>query len=183
LPFKRKKKGRLPIKLLMKKNYVVTRQGNAKELTDKIKKQGWTELGFPRKGKQKLTAQVHFPPKVVDYLQNGANIKVFQVSSGQAPSFKPRVDVVLEGTHACFHSNTLLHHYVMQIPKKKTSVLGVDINRLGQYMVAFNAPVPLPKDLLQLAEQYPTLVIKPSLNLLEVCFASEKSMILKVVAS
>ncbi len=154
LPFKRKKKGRLPIKLLMKKNYVVTRQGNAKELTDKIKKQGWTELGFPRKGKQKLTAQVHFPPKVVDYLQNGANIKVFQVSSGQAPSFKPRVDVVLEGTHACFHSNTLLHHYVMQIPKKKTSVLGVDINRLGQYMVAFNAPVPLPKDLLQLAEQY-----------------------------
>jgi hypothetical protein len=154
LPFKRKKKGRLPIKLLMKKDYVITRQGNSKELTEQIKKQGWTELGFPQKGKRKLNAQVHFPSKASEYIRNGAHIKVFQVSSGQAPSFKPRVDVVLEGTHACFHSSTLLHHYVAQFPRNKLSILGVDINRLGQYMVAFNTPVPLPKDLLQLAEQY-----------------------------
>ena len=153
-PFKRKKKGRLPIKLLMKKNYVITRQGNAQELTDQIRNQGWTELSFPKQGKKRLVAQVHFPPKVVEYLNNGAHIKVFQVSSGQAPSYKPRVDVVLEGEHICFHSFTLLHRYLPQIPSKKISTLGVDINRLGQYMVVFNSAAPLPPDLLDLANHY-----------------------------
>jgi hypothetical protein len=157
LPFKRKKKGRLPIKLLMKKDYVIARQGNAKELTEQIKKKGWTELSFPKKGKKRLTAIVNFPPKVVNYLHNGACIKVFQVSSGQAPSFKPRVDVVLEGTHNCFHSSKLLYSYLSQIPGKKISILGVDINRLGQYMVAFNTAVSLPKNMLKLAEQYALL--------------------------
>ncbi len=159
-PFKRKKKGRLPIILLMNKNYVITRQGNAQEVTAQIQKQGWTELGFPSKGKQKLTAQVHFPPKVVEYLNNGAHIKVFQVTSGQAPRFKPRVDVVLEGVHACFRSTRLLHHYLRNISAKKTSILGVDINRLGQYMITFNAPIPLPQDLLDLAAQYEHLSTK-----------------------
>ncbi len=154
IPFKRKKKGRLPIKLLMKKNYVITRQGNAQELTDQIRKQGWTELGFPKKGKQRLAAQVHFSSKLLEYLNNGANIKVFQVSSGHAPSYKPRVDVVLEGAHGCFHSSTLLHRYLSQIPGKKISTLGVDINRLGQYMLVFNSAVPLPPDLLDLANHY-----------------------------
>ncbi|OLS33119.1 MAG: hypothetical protein HeimAB125_01900 [Candidatus Heimdallarchaeota archaeon AB_125] len=154
LPFKRKKKGRLPIKLLMGKNYVITRQGIAQELTDQVKKQGWTELGFPQQGKKKLTAQVHFPPKLLEYLNNGAHIKIFQVSSGHAPCYKPRVDVVLEGTHSCFHSSILLHRYLSQIPGKKSSVLGVDINRLGQYMVVFNSAIPLPPDLLALASHY-----------------------------
>ena len=38
LPFKRKKHGRLPIKLLMKNEYVITREGNANELTQQVKK-------------------------------------------------------------------------------------------------------------------------------------------------
>ncbi|MCG3258087.1 MAG: hypothetical protein KAU62_18410, partial [Candidatus Heimdallarchaeota archaeon] len=155
-----------PIKLLMKKNYVITRQGNAQELTEQLKKQGWTELGFPRKGKQKLTAQVHFPKKVVEYIKNGAHIKVFQVSSGYVPNYKPRIDVVLEGTHTCFHSSTLLHSYLSHIPGKKTSLLGIDINRLGQYMVAFNTSVALPQDILELAEHYEHLSenVLPELN-------------------
>ncbi len=153
-PFKRKKQGRLPIKLLMKKNYVITRQGNAQELTDQVKNQGWTELGFPKQGKKRVTAQVHVPKKVGEYLHNGARIKLFQVSSGQAPSYKPRVDVVLEGTHGCFHSSTLLHSYLPRIPRNKSLILGVDINRLGEYMVAFNTSVPLPQDLLHLVDHY-----------------------------
>jgi len=159
-PFKQKKKGRLPIKLLMKKSYVITRQGNAQELTDQVKKQGWTEFGFPKKGKQRLTAQVNFPPKLLEYLNNGAHIKVFQISSGHAPSYKPRVDAVLEGVHDCFHSSTLLHSYLSQIPGKKTSVIRVDINRIGQYMAVFNIPVPLPNDLLNLANHYDHLSTK-----------------------
>ena len=159
-PFKRKKKGRLPIKLLMKKNYVITRQGNSQEVTEQIQKQGWTELGFPKKGKKRIIAQVLFPKKIMTYLQNGAKFKVFQVSSGKAPMFKPRVDIVLEGTNDCFHSSTLLHRYLLTIPVKKISVLGLDINRLGQYMVAFNTPVPLPSDLLELAEHFTHLSTK-----------------------
>jgi hypothetical protein len=154
LPFKHKKKGRLPIKLLMKKEYVITRQGNAKELTKQIKKQGWTEFGFPQQGKELLKARVFFPPKVLEYLKNGAEIKIFQISSGPAPSFKPRVDVVLEGEHGSFHSSKFLQHYLRFIPSKNTSILGLDINRLGQYMVMFNTPVPLSPDLLALATQY-----------------------------
>ena len=160
LPFKRKKKGKLPIKLLMKMDYVISRQGNAKDLTNQIKNQGWTVLGFPKKGKKLLSAQVLFPPKVLKYIQNGANIRVFQVSSGQAPNYKPRVIVVLEGAHGCFHSSRLLHHYIKYIPGKKLSVLGIDINRLGRYMVVFNTPIPLPSDLLDLASQYDHLSTK-----------------------
>jgi len=160
LPFIRKKKGRLPVKLLMKKDYVITRQGNASELTRQVRKQGTTTLGFPQQGKQKLTAQILFPSKVVEYIRNGAEIKVFQVSSGSAPSFKPRVDVILEGTHDCFHSSTLLHNYLPQIPGGRKRVLGLDINRLGPYMVVFNIPVPLPKDLLKLAQRYQQLTNK-----------------------
>ncbi|MCE7748078.1 MAG: hypothetical protein GPJ51_06755 [Candidatus Heimdallarchaeota archaeon] len=159
-PFKRKKKGRIPIILLMKKDYVIPRQGNAKDLTNQVKNQGWTELGFPKKGKKRLSAKVLFPPKVLEYLQNGAHIRVFQVSSGQAPSYKPRVDVVLEGAHSCFHSSKLLHRYISNIPGKKLSVLGVDINRLGQYMVAFNTPIHLPSDLLDLVAKYNHLSTK-----------------------
>ncbi|MCE7749711.1 MAG: hypothetical protein GPJ51_15100 [Candidatus Heimdallarchaeota archaeon] len=160
LPFKRKKKGRLPVKLLMKKDYVITRQGNANYLTQQVKKQGWTTLGFPQQGKRKLNAQVLFPPKVLEYLRNGAEIKVFQVNSGKAPIFKPRVDVVLEGEHSCFRSSKLLHYYLRSIPGKKTSTLGIDINRLGQYMVVFNTPVPLSPDLLELATHYNHLSTK-----------------------
>jgi hypothetical protein len=160
LPFKRKKKGRLPIKLLMKKDYVITRQGNAKELTDQINKQGWTELGFPQKGKNKLVVKTLFPSKVREYIHNGAVIKLFQVSSGQAPSYKPRVDVVLEGTMDCFHSSTLLHTYLPSISGRKKSVLGLDINRLGVHMLAFNTSVSLPPDILLLAERYTHLTAK-----------------------
>ncbi len=143
-PFKRKKKGKLPIKLLMKKEYVITREGNAKVLTEKAKKQGWTELGFPQRGKKKAKARVLFLPKVLEYLRNGASIKILQVSSGEAPSYKPRVDVVLEGTHECFRSTTLLHHYMTTIPSGNIPTLGVDINRLGEFMVTFNTLVKLP---------------------------------------
>jgi len=160
LPFKRKKKGKLPVKLLMKKDYVITREGNSKELTNKVKKQGTTILGFPQKGKKKLTAEVLFSPKVLQYLDNGAEIKVFQVSSGGAPGFKPRVDVVLEGAHDCFHSSNLLKSYLLKIPKGKQSILGLDVNRLGKYMVVFNTPVSLPKDLMLLAKRYLKLTDK-----------------------
>ncbi|MHA1202320.1 MAG: hypothetical protein ACTSQ4_07345 [Candidatus Heimdallarchaeaceae archaeon] len=153
-PFKRKKHGRLPIKLLMKKEYVITREGNAKDLTRQVKNHGTTTLGFPQMGKKKLTAQVLFPPKVREYLKNGAEIKVFQISSGSAPSFKLPVDVVLEGTHDCFHSHKLLHTYLPKIPKKRKQVIGVDINRLGEFMVAFNTSIPLPSDLMKLAKRY-----------------------------
>ncbi|MBA7548241.1 hypothetical protein ES705_40689 [subsurface metagenome] len=159
-PFKRKKKGKLPIKLLMKKEYVITREGNAKVLTEKAKKQGWTDLGFPQRGKKKTKARVLFPPKVLEYLRNGANIKILQVSSGEAPSYKPRVDVVLEGTHECFRSTTLLHHYRSTIPLGNAPTLGVDINRLGKFMVTFNTSIDLPPDLLKLAERYNLLTDK-----------------------
>ncbi len=159
-PFKRKKKGKLPIKLLMKKEYVITREGNAKVLTAKVKKQGWTDLGFPQRGKKKVKARVLFPPKVLEYLRNGASIKILQVNSGEAPSYKPRVDVVLEGTHECFRSTTLLQHYMTTILSGNVPTLGVDINRLGEFMVAFNTPVKLPPDLLKLAERYTHLTDK-----------------------
>jgi len=157
LPFKRKNKGRLPIKTMMKKEYVITREGNAKELTRLVKKHGITTLGFPQMGKKKLNAQVLFPPKVLEYIDNGAEIKVLQVSSGGAPSFKLRVDVVLEGSHDCFHSSKLLRSYLPQVPGGRKKVLGLDINRLGEYMVVFNTPVPVPEDLLKLAERYQKL--------------------------
>jgi hypothetical protein len=55
---------------------------------------------------------------------------------------------------ARFHSSTLLHTYLPQIAGRKQAILGIDINRLGKHMVAFNIPLSLPPDLLHLAKNY-----------------------------
>lgn len=85
------------------------------------------------------------------------------MSSGQAQSFKPHVDVVMEGENACFYSTTLLHYYLRTIPVGKTSILGIDINRIAPYMVVFNISVPLPLDLVNLATHY-TLLSKKTIG-------------------
>lgn len=166
LPFKRKKKGKLPIILLMNKKYVISREGNAAELTNLAISRNWLKLDFPRKSKAKFSAKVWFPDKVLEYMNNGAIIKVFQVSSGEAPSYKFRVDVILEGTHDCFNSTKLLDYYLTSIPKGLLSTIGVDINRLGEFMISLNINVDLPIDLLLLAEKYLHLREKtlPELN-------------------
>lgn len=154
LPFKRKKKGNLPIQLMMKKNYVITRPGNAKDMTYLAFNNGRFELGFPKKNHPKLIAQVIFPSKIIEYIKNGAEIKVLQIRSGEAPSYKPRISVVMEGESTNFLSNKLVNEYKKQISKSQTSIIGVDINRIGEHMVSFNVTAKLPKDLLVLSNRY-----------------------------
>ena len=60
----------------------------------------------------------------------------------------------------CFHSSTLLHTYLPLISGRKKAVLGLDINRLGVHMVAFNTSVSLPPDILLLADRYSHLTAK-----------------------
>ncbi len=154
LPFGRKRKGNLPIILMMNKNYVITRPGNAKEMTYLAFKNGRFELGFPKRNHPKLTAQLIFPNKVIEYIKNGAEIKVLQIKSGKAPSYKPRINVIIEGESSNFLSNKLMNGYKNQIPSSQISTIGVDINRIGKHMVAFNVPSKVPNDLLLLSDKY-----------------------------
>jgi len=153
-PFNRIKKGRMPIILLMKKDYVIIRPGNAKKMTELALKDGSFDLGFPLKGFLRIDGSLIFPKKVVEYIKNGAKIKVLQIQSGHAPSYKLRVSVILEGSVKLFLSTKLVRDLCKRIKTKPTEVLGLDINRLSNYMLVFSNNVPLPKQLKLLIHRY-----------------------------
>jgi transposase len=50
--------------------------------------------------------------------------------------------------------------YQLSIPRGHEKILGIDINRLGPYMVVFNVPVRLPPDLMKLSTRYHHLTNK-----------------------
>lgn len=153
-PFKRKKKGRMPIILLMKKDYVVIRPGNAQKMTELALKDGSFDLGFPLKGFPRIEGSLIFPKKVYEYIKNGAKIKVLQIKHGLAPSYKLRVSVILEGSFKMFLSTKLTKELCKRVKTKPTEVLGLDLNRLSDYMLVFSNNIPLPKQLKFLIKRY-----------------------------
>jgi hypothetical protein len=165
-PFMRKTKGRLPIILLMKKDYVIVRPGNARKMTDMARTQGRFEFGFTLRKSPKITAFLVFPKKVIEYLQNGANVKILLVKSSPAPSYKIRVSVVLEGSTDMFLSTKLTNQLAKKIRTQQDDVLGLDINRLGEYMLALSNGVRIPKELKILIKRYKHLssVVIPQLS-------------------
>ncbi len=153
-PFKTKKKGRLPIILLMKKDYVIVRPGNAKQMTELVQRDGSFELGFPLKGYSRINGNLVFPRKVKEYIRNGAKIKLLKIQHGKAPSYKICVSVVLEGSNSMFISHKLTKKLLKPIRTNSSSVLGLDINRLSDYILAFSNQIRIPKEIKILIRKY-----------------------------
>ncbi|MBY9001630.1 MAG: transposase [Candidatus Heimdallarchaeota archaeon] len=165
-PYMKRKKGRIPIILLMNKDHLILRPGNSLQMTELAQKEGKFDLGFILKGFSCINGTLIFSSKVRTYLQRGAKIKVLIVRSSSAPSYKLRVSVVLEGTSSVFMSTRLINSYIKTIKVKKAKALGLDINRLGEHMLAFSSKVNLPDDFNLLIDRYEKLssVVIPQLS-------------------
>jgi len=183
LPFMRRKKGKIPIILLMKKDYVVLRPGNAKEMTELAKKYGKFNLGFTLKGFPRITGTLVFSPKILDYLRKGANIKVLLIQSGISPSYKIKVSVVLEGDSNLFLNTKCIKELLKSIQTKKTEILGLDINRLGEHMITFSNQIPIPPKLEKLVKRYLLITNKTipelSFSLKSKSFSKKSSLYVK----
>ena len=157
LPFIKKKRRNIPIILLMNKDHVILRPGNATQMTDLVKKKGMFDLVFVLKHNPRIYGTLVFSKRVQQYIHNGARIKVLMIQSGSEPSCKLKVSVVLEGDYKAFISTELIHKLIKQLRIKRTNFLGLDINRLGKYALAFSIDIPLTKKLLSLMNKYEKL--------------------------
>ena len=153
-PFRRKKKGRAPIILLMNERFVVMRPGNSEHMTFLARADGEFEIGFLLKNHPRITAKLVFSKKVRGYLLNGARIRVIYIRYSSAPSYKVRVSVNLEGPEEVFISTKLTDEFAKKIKVTKSEYIGVDVNRIGKHMLALSNDVKLPKELLILTERY-----------------------------
>jgi len=158
-PFERKK-ANLPIKMLMKHEYDIIRPGNSQKMTQLAKEQGCFELGFPCKGKKRITGNLLFTEKIIEYLKNGASVRILQIKSGKAPNYKPKISVVLHGTPSMFVSTKLAQKYANSMNLTAANILGLDVNRVGKHMLSFSNEVPLDSRLRSLSNHYLSLTRK-----------------------
>ncbi len=165
-PFRKKKKGRLPIQLIMCPKHVVLRPGSSKVMTELARKDGYFELGFVLRGFPRITCKLIFSKKILEYLNKGARIRSLLIRSNSSPSYKVRVSVIIEGTPSKFLSTKLLKQLSKKGSTKKVKSIGVDINRVSEHMIALSNKEPLSKNLLLLARKYNKLsnVIIPQLS-------------------
>ena len=153
-PFKKKKKGRLPIKLPMGERYVIIRPGNSDRMTELALQDGFFHLCFPLKGKRKIIGKLLFPDKIVEFIKKGARIRILQICSGEAPSYKPEVSVIVAGLQEMFLSTKLAGNLLDTISSPPNSIIGIDVNRIGKHMFSFSTKTKLPKQLLSLSASF-----------------------------
>ena len=160
-PFRDKdvtKRKLIPLSLLMGSNYVVGRPGSATVMTELALKQGQFNITIwsPRHKKGALIATVHLHRKLQEFLTNGARIKLLIIRGTTLPSCKLKVDLVLEGHYWMFLSRKALHNSqpVINSLSKPVTGIGIDINRIGNHLLAFSEEVVLPKGLLTLSYRY-----------------------------
>jgi hypothetical protein len=157
-----------PLNLVMGAKYVLPRPGNATCLTTLMKQDGYFPLEIPqclntpgKKRKQKITVHIPATHKMQDILQQGVTIQLLRVLPPQGPSQKVCVDITFEGPLTAF---TAVRH--LQNPPNKTDRLnkptegqqtqrvGLDINRISPYILAFYPSQALSSELLQMCHHY-----------------------------
>ncbi len=159
-PFKRRKKGRRPILLLMGDRHIVMRPGNASYMTFLARADGKFDLSFLLKNHPRITGELIFPKRVREYLINGAKIRCLSIRSDPPPGYKVRVYVYLEGPEEIFLNYNLVKEFMKVIKSPKTDFVGLDVNRIGNHMLALSNEVKLPKNYKVLFERYRVLDTK-----------------------
>ncbi len=177
-PFKRKKKGRRPILLLMGTRHIVMRPGDANYMTFLAKADGRFDLSFLLKNHPRIIGELIFPKRVREYLINGAKIRCLSIRSEQAPGYKIRVYAFLEGPEEVFLNYKLVKEFLKVIKVSKTDFVGLDVNRIGEHMLALSNEVRLPKRFKVLFERYRMLDKKrmPELHFSLTCKAKQKKI-------
>ncbi len=165
-PFSKEKPSheqKLPLKLVMGSQYVVGRPGSGKVLTRLAREQGYFDLSFwpYRKRKQAVTGQVRLHGKLQEFLERGAEISSLTVSAGNAPAKKLVVTITFKGKMKHFLSAIDVQKQIKTTSCKKRSKnvksVGLDINRLSKYMLAYSEQEELSKELLKVINRYLSL--------------------------
>ena len=155
---------RVPLQLIMGAKYVIRRSGNKHVLTKEALEQGYLSLLIkPSTRKihwsQAIACNVMIHKKILEYITNGALINSIILYAGKAPGYKPRVQVVMEGMYSMFISTKQIRsqqHILAQYssPTATCTVLGLDVNRISQYMLSFSEPVVLPETMKTMIKRY-----------------------------
>jgi hypothetical protein len=177
-PFSRRKKGRIPILLMMNERFVVMRPGNSDHMAFLAKADGEFDLGFPLKNHPRITGKLVISEKVREYLIRGAKIRCLSIRSERAPGYKIRVYAFLEGPEEVFLNYKLVKEFLKVVKSPKTDYIGLDVNRIGEHMLALSNEVKLPKRYKVLFERYRMLDKRkiPELHFSLTCKAKQKKI-------
>ena len=142
----------------MGSKYVVGRPGNGTVMTSLAKTKGSFTISIwpPYHRKKALAASIIFNKKLQQYLENGACIKLLVLRSSPAPRNKLLVDIVFSGEYWMFLSTKFLNAdpLIFIAPLSGSPGIGVDINRIGPYVLAFSEHIDLPSELLTIMDRY-----------------------------
>ena len=178
-PFREEKKTSrklIPLSLLMGSKYVVGRPGSSTVMTELANVKGAFTINIwsPGQRKSALTATIRFRKKLQQYLTNGAILKLLILHSSDGPSSKLLVDLVFMGQCWMFLSTSFMKSAFFQSnqtdsPFTANSALGIDVNRIGPFILAFSEDFSLPDELLTLMTRY--LRLEDVLSKLQHCQA------------
>ncbi len=163
-PFREQKKRNqnkeklIPLSLLMGSKYVVGRPGSSTVMTSLAKTKGsFTITIWPPYHREKaVSAVIRFSKKLRQYLANGARLQLLVLRSSPAPRNKLLVDVVFIGECWVFLSTAFLKNNSLTFtsPLSGSPALGVDVNRIGPYVLAFSEHIVLPAVLTTIMNRY-----------------------------
>jgi len=140
---------KLPIQLVMGPNYVIDREGTGKVLTESARTKGLFWILIYPKGKKRLGVYVDvlIHDKIKYFLENGATISSLIVTAGDAPARKVKVQIIMDGRRWMFLSKTAIQKQILDFTAQNITIseelvrgLGLDINQLGDYMMAYSEP-------------------------------------------
>ena len=160
-PFrKRTNKNRklIPLSLIMGSRYVIERPGNSTVMTELAKTKGQFQITFwrPRQKQTSIVATIRFHQKLLEFLANGACLKLLVLRSNNTPTYKVFVDLVFEGQYQMFLSKKAIEKLSLktEFPGKPVEAIGIDINRIGEHMLVFSERVDFPSELLTITDRY-----------------------------
>lgn len=148
----------LPLQLVMGSQYVIGRPGNSLDITELVRaKQGFPVTFWPpRQKKQAVAGQVRIHPRLQQFFQRGAELRLVVVRTTRPPNRKILVDLVCEGEAWMFLSKTAIQDTIpgLNLSNDSVSALGIDINRVSDHVLAFSEELDLPEDLKALTRKY-----------------------------
>jgi hypothetical protein len=175
---KQNKEKLIPLSLLMGSKYVVGRPGSSTVMTSLAKTNGSFIITIwpPYHRKKVLSAGIRFSKKLRQYLANGAQLQLLVLYSSPAPRNKLLVDVIFTGECWMFLSTAFMKNNSIEFtsPISGSSALGVDVNRIGPYVLAFSEHITLPVGLTTIMNRY--LNLEKVLTSLHRCLTYWKSL-------
>ena len=152
---------RVPLTLNMGAKYVLRRQGNKQKITKHAIEHGTIPLLIKPDNRnipwtQAIPCEIRLHKKICSFLKRGAKINMLVLYTGSAPQHKIRVQLILSGQYQYFLSGKAIGQIQSFLPEFQVIIeaIGLDINRIGEYMLAFSEQISLPDELLLLCKRY-----------------------------